>query len=338
MDTMRSRLSAALRARLAPNTGIHVKQLAGAIGRSGEAVRQWLAGEAAIKAEDLAAVAEFFGEPSFLMEVFGDLAVSATRETRLWFTDRGICHEASGGHGDLVRRHLSLPGHIAGDVAIYAMRNLGWVELTAAAASARLRYHAKGIKPGAAAAARSWLLERNQRIASVSRAAFVGIEWVEASGLAVAAVAGELALAAAAPRSRKVERRTLDGLPPRLGAVYRAWRGSQANVLDVAAGVGLGARVNIFTADDGGNVHCRWIGPEVRALPRECVGANVLGWSDPIYGAELRCSILEAREEAATFTELQIPMFGETVRFDRLALDVAGYIVTITERKELEAA
>ena len=334
MVEFRDRVSDALRSRISPRGGVAVKKLASGIGRSAETIRLWLNGAVAIKAEDLAAVARYLKDPTLISDVFRDFDGStATRKQYLWFTDAGFAHDAPGGHADFVRRHLGLSPLLSGDCAAYAMRNLGWVELTTAGATARLRYHAKGVKRSAAQAARKWLLEREQRIVSVSRAVFVGFEWVNASDLTVARLAAELDLAAppvSAPL-RKSERKALDLLPTRLGEVLRAWRNEPREAIVAAAAVGLAGRLNIFAADDAGNVICRRLGPMLRMPRSECEGADLLAWADPAYSAELRRAILEAGEEGSTYTDVQCPVFGSPRDFDRLSLRMADSIVTLTE-------
>ncbi len=114
-----------------PNSGVHLEQLAGALGRSGEAVRQWAAGEAGIKACDLYEVARFLDDPALIAEIYGDLGLHAEAAASgrcVWFTHRGT-HNAPAGHADFARRFLGLPLTVPGDAATYAMRNCGWVSV-----------------------------------------------------------------------------------------------------------------------------------------------------------------------------------------------------------------
>ena len=92
MPDVRARIADALRRRLYPNSGVHLKQLSGALGRSGEAVRQWAAGEAGIKACDLYEVARFLNDPSLVADIYGDLGIEARQDSncrRVWFTLAG---------------------------------------------------------------------------------------------------------------------------------------------------------------------------------------------------------------------------------------------------------
>ncbi|HXZ00024.1 MAG TPA: hypothetical protein VEI03_08490 [Stellaceae bacterium] len=333
MVDFRDRVAAALRARISPKGGVAIKKLANGIGRSAETIRLWLNGDTAIKVEDLAAVARYLKDPTLVAEIFRDLDAATVRKRFLWFTDRGFCNDAPAGHAEFVRRHLGLSPLLPGDGAVYALRNLGWVELTASGTAARLRYHAKGIKRGAAQAARGWLLDHADRIFSLSRAVFVGFEWAEAAELSVARIVAELDLAAppsAVPLCRS-ERKPLDLLPSRLGEVLRAWRHAPDDAEAAAHAVRLGGRFSIFAADDAGSVICHRLGQIMRMPRRECEGANLLTWSDPPYAAELRRAVLEAREDGPTHREVRGPIFGPPRHFNRLALPVGDNIVTVTE-------
>ena len=328
---LRDRIAAALRSRLGPRAGPSIKALAAGIGRSGETVRLWLNGAVAIKAEDLAAVARYLEDPRLLDEIFGDL-IRAPRERPLWFTGDGQCREALAGHGDYVRRYLGLPMAAGGDLAAYALRNLGWLEMTVGAA-ARLRYHGKGIAPRAADSARRWLLDHRGGIASVTRSVFVGSEWATASGLTVDGLARELALSAAPTSLRHAasERKPLDLLPACLGKILRAWSDSREAAIKAAASVGLDGRTSIFSADDAGNVVCLRLGHALRMPRADCEGTNLLAWADPVYGAELRRAVIDGRDDGPAYSEIRIPVFGTIRHFDRLALQVGGNIVTVTE-------
>ena len=333
MTDFRDRVSDALRARMSPKRGVAIKRLGSAIGRSAETIRLWLNGAVAIKAEDLAAVARYLKDPTLISDVFRDLDGSTSPHERfLWFTDAGFGEDAPRGHGDFARRQLGLSPHFSGDSAAYAMRNFGWVELAVCGVTARLRYHAKGVKRSAAQAARGWLLDRQDRIVNVSRAVLVDFEWADAAKLTVASIASELELAAPAalPPLRKSERKALDLLSSRLGEVLRTWGNEPGDALRVAAAVGLAGRSNIFAADDAGNVICRRLGSAL-AMPHQCVGANLLAWSDPAYSVELRHAILESREDGPTYTDVRSPIFGPQRHFARLSLPIGDTMVTVTE-------
>jgi hypothetical protein len=209
------------------------------------------------------------------------------------------------------------------------MCNCGAVELKVRGTVVHLRYHAKGIARAAAEATRDWLIAHAHCISGVSRSVFIGTEWIKETDLPMASVARELTITTSSSSWRK-ERKVLDLLPPRLGEVLRAWHIAPDDVLNAAGSLGLGNRASMFTADEAGNVVCGWLGPALN-MPRDCVGRNVLGWSDPAFGAEMRCTILEAREETATYSEIEIPVFGTIRHFERLSLKVCGDIVTITE-------
>lgn len=69
----RKRLAESLRHRLYPNTGLHPKQLAGALGKSTDTVFHWLRGENTAEGESIDSLINFFvsqGDHGFVTEVF----------------------------------------------------------------------------------------------------------------------------------------------------------------------------------------------------------------------------------------------------------------------------
>ena len=88
----RARLSESLRRRLYPNTGLHPKQLAGALGKSTDTVFHWLRGENTAEGESIDGLINFFvsqGDHGFVVEVFPGVtplvARRAEAETALQF-------------------------------------------------------------------------------------------------------------------------------------------------------------------------------------------------------------------------------------------------------------
>ena len=74
MLDFQERFREALRRRLFPNASVHLKEIAGAIGRSENTVTRWWRGETRVNGEDLDRISSFFvrrGDQAFLEEVFG---------------------------------------------------------------------------------------------------------------------------------------------------------------------------------------------------------------------------------------------------------------------------
>src|SRR5579885_1234330 len=84
MADFQARFEEALRRRLYPNAPLHLKEIAGAIGRSENSVTRWWRGETHIRGGDLYRIARFFfrrGDAGFLREVFSDfIATGASSE------------------------------------------------------------------------------------------------------------------------------------------------------------------------------------------------------------------------------------------------------------------
>lgn len=306
MADVRERIADALRRRLYPNSGVHLKQLAHAVGRSGEAVRQWAAGEASIKAEDLYEVARFLDDPALIAEVFGELGLSVEADgvpqrgqRCVWFTHKGT-HEAPAGHADFARRFLGLPLTVSGDASVYAMRNCGWaaVELRQDR-RAVLAYDDRGILPGPAAGARDWLLARAPIIEAVRRRVLVGQRWIEAgekdAELSAAAVWRAAEIARSPHRVPwRVERLALDAVPEFM-PLLRAYNEAPARIVEAAAAMGELPKCSLLRVS-GGAVESLSIGSAVD-LPRgELVGGNILARADSAYAAVLHQHMTDATD------------------------------------------
>src|ERR1700712_498547 len=133
MVDFQDRFREALRRRLFPNASVHLKEIAGSIGRSENTVTRWWRGETRVNGEDLDRIANFFGrrgDHRFLEEVFEgaltaegggagsveeraltlvrDALAEAGRQSRLssdtniWVTAEGAMELAEQGHSEYV--------------------------------------------------------------------------------------------------------------------------------------------------------------------------------------------------------------------------------------------
>lgn len=69
----KQRLAESLRRRVYPNTGLHPKQLAHAVGKSVDTVFHWLRGENTAEGDSIDSLIDFFtkqGDASFVVEIF----------------------------------------------------------------------------------------------------------------------------------------------------------------------------------------------------------------------------------------------------------------------------
>ena len=84
-DAFKKDFANALRRRLAPNTGLHAEQLAGALGCEGATVRNWLRGENEPASSTFAATIQFFfarGDAQFMAEVMPGVTPLVQRPKR----------------------------------------------------------------------------------------------------------------------------------------------------------------------------------------------------------------------------------------------------------------
>jgi transcriptional regulator with XRE-family HTH domain len=211
MLDFQERFREALRRRLFPNASVHLKEIAGAIGRSENTVTRWWRGETRVNGEDLDRISSFFvrrGDQAFLEEVFGsaigtgaasnsvdDRALALVRaafaevghhsrmtnDAHVWFTPDGAMEPAEHGHAEYVRRTLSMP-ESAGDLIAYATRVLGWIGLVDRADGVVVvRHDARRVARLAAERACEWLDDRADRISQVRRSVHMAGRWIEAT-------------------------------------------------------------------------------------------------------------------------------------------------------------
>lgn len=325
MSDARDRIADALRRRLYPNSGVHLKQVAGAVGRSGEAVRQWAAGDAGIKAEDLYEVARFLGDPSLLRDVYGDLwkveRVGGVR--RLWFTDHGATHDGFADHAEFVRRSLQLPRHAPGDLSAYARRNLGWVSVELRDGLAIAHYHDRGIDGRAASAAAAWLLGHLPLIDAARRRVDLNERLVEVDDRDGDTVAAALTRAAQIAKvttrvAWRVERLPLDAAPA-LAPIIAAYHRAPERVVETVAGMGKLSACSLLRVS-GPNVETVNVGSDVPCPHKgEFVGQNVFARADTAYAAVLHAH-MQGATEGATLHWLRGSIFGRPVSYMRAAL------------------
>ncbi len=344
------RFADAIRRRLAPNTGLHAKQLAGAIGVSDDTLVRWSRGQTRITAEALGALAEFFrkrGDQRFLTEIYGDLVptsgpdltqlraiiLDATQRLALadampsdlcyWVTDDGAMHQAPAGHREFVRRFLGFPAHLDDDCSIYAMRTLGWISVAVKAnkTNAVIRYARDGVDPLAAARLCEFLhseakrgLETTQRFVDIER------HWVATSvtdpGTAADALAQAARIASSGARW-DVTRHPLETVSrPVFAELLRAY--SNAEPLWAAASrLGITASCSALRVEDG-NVTSLMVGHGLGLKPEQRVGRNVMEWANTGYAKVVRDRSMAARE-MPVYHHNDIPIDGMRCRYETLA-------------------
>lgn len=357
MMDLRTRVAGALRSRLAPNTGVHTKQLAHGIGRSTEAIRQWLNAETAIKAEDLAAVARFFGDPRFLGEVYGDLLPGASRRQQptiaapsrdlfLWFTSKGVTHDAPAGHADFARRALNLSIHVAGDIELYVRRNLGWISLEwRRDGRASVRYDDRGIDVNAARAASAWLVQRINSIESVRRVVTIGDQSADLGESEPQHASEAIMRAAEIARTPQRVSWRVDRLPLDAVAAFQpyleAYAEAPGQIIESVARMGTLALCSLLRVR-GNDVETISIGSHV-PVPHgaEFIGRNVLARADSAYGEVLHQHMIEATTGGPTAYWLRGSIYARPVSYNRLAMyagDESGLVVSVPILRPSEEA
>jgi transcriptional regulator with XRE-family HTH domain len=351
MDNFYSRLQWALQRRLYPNAPLHLKQVAGAIGRSPNTVTRWWRGETHINGDDLFQIALFFarrGDAGFLHDVFGELVCAgpahassesgliaairtALAETASGLTDHASWVNAAGeieiakfGHAEYVRRILRLPNEV-GDLAAYAIRVLGWIAVTERSDSVIIvRHDGRRIAPLAAERLCEWLEDRSDRVAQVRRLILLGERWIEAQHPSAHVGAEALAKAAFIVRSSR-RPWTLKRLPlttvsdDGLINLIRAYQAAPAKIVTAAAASGALTTSSLFgvTGDD---VTSHYVGSALGFDPRTVEGLNVLSRPDTDYGLMLQARILQTTREGPTYYELTGTIDEYDVRYLNLSL------------------
>ena len=343
------RFSDAIRRRLSPNTGLHLKQLAGAIGVSDDTLTRWSRGQTRITAEALGGLAEFFrrrGDSSLLGEIYGDLVpptvpdlsqlraviLEATRRLGAaetlssdfcyWVTDDGAMHHAPAGHREFARRILGFPAHLDDDYAVYAIRTLGWIAVTVIShQTAILRYARDGIDPLAATRICEFLHDEAKRgLDSAQRIVDIDRQWVTAAKSDPATAADAVAQAARIASSAAVwdvARHPLDSVAlPAFGDLLKAY-GNGEPLWAAAQRLGISASCTINRVEDG-NVIALMIGPGLGTRSELRVGRNVLEWANTGYAKVVRDRCLAARERPV-FHRNDIPIDGMRCRYETLA-------------------
>jgi transcriptional regulator with XRE-family HTH domain len=359
-DDFQTRFRDALRRRLYPQAGLHLKQVAAAIGRAENTVARWWRGETRILAEDVYSLAAFFasrGDRDFLPEIFveflpaasaslsddmassvlalirsaltnPDRGVAGNREACIWFTADGALAAAPQGHAAYARSALRLPG-VGGDVAAYAMRVLGWIAVTERGDSGvSIRHDGRRVAPLAAERICDWLEDRADRLEQLRRSIVMDGRAVEAhhvSAHAAAAAIAKVAFIVRVPRRPwTVRPLPLDRISdPRLGALLEVYREQPRQLVRMAAAMGAFTTSSLFGVT-GSDVVSHCVGTDLGFDPETVEGLNVLSRPDTEYALMLRARILATRRDGPVYNELCGTIDAYNVRYLNLALPEAG--------------
>lgn len=352
-----SRFREALRRRLYPNSALHLKEIAAAIGRSENTVARWWRGATKIAGEDLYRLTELFvrrGDRRFLAEVFGELLHDgklsiadedavlalaravlakagerprADQDAHTWFTADGAIASAHSGHSDYVRRKLGLAAD-RGDLPSYATRVLGWVGITDRADGVVVvRHDGRHVAPLAAERICEWLQDRAERVSHVKRSVQVGGNWIEAhhsGALAAADAIAKVALIVRVPRRPwTVRRLAVDAITdPLLKKLLRIHNQNPAGLVHAAAQMGAFTTSSLFGVDVD-DVVSHHLATGFGFDP--CVeGLNVLSRPDTEYALMIQTRVLLTRREGPTYHELIGSIDDRRARYFNLAIPEPG--------------
>jgi transcriptional regulator with XRE-family HTH domain len=358
MQDFQDRFREALRLRLFPNASVHLKEIAGAIGRSENTVTRWWRGETRVNGEDLDRIANFFGrkgDRNFLEEVFGAAAASGsapgsvedkalalvraafaqaglqsrlTTDFRVWFTADGAMQPAEQGHTEYVRRALSMPEG-AGDLIGYATRVLGWIGLVERADGVVVvRHDARRVARLAAERVCEWLDDRADRISQVRRSVHMEGRWIDATHAgaqpAAAAIAKVAFISRVVRRPWKVTQLPVASITdPRLQALLQAHNEAPEHIIHAAADMGAFTTSHIFGVN-GDEVTSRHVATQFGFDARSIEGFNVLSRPDTDYALMVQSRILRTKRDGPNYCELTGTIDCNYVRYLNLALPEPG--------------
>jgi len=353
-----ARFREALRKRLYPQTPLHLKQIARAIGRSENTVARWWRGETRILAIDLYRLAQFLvgrGDREFLQDIFLDLVPVAALpdnltksvlelvrqaldaagrtgdvgpEAHSWLLPNGDMVAAATGHANYVHGALRIPS-TSGDLAAYAMRVLGWVAVTERADHVVvIRHDGRRIAPIAAERICEWLEDRAETIVRVCRNIHMDGAWIAASHEGARAAATAIAKAAFIVRVPRrpwvVKPLPLDDVTDaRLKALLEVHRQQPEELVRAAASMGAFTTSSLFGIR-GNDVVSHYVGTDLGFDPRSVEGFNVLSRPDTEYAVMLQARILRTKREGAAYNELSGTIDAFNVRYLNLTLPEPG--------------
>jgi transcriptional regulator with XRE-family HTH domain len=358
MVDFHERFVEALRGRLYPNSKLHLKQLASAIGRSESSVTRWWRGEARILAEDLERIARYFagrGDAAFLSAIFPEplfgKAVETNRnelvrllrslvsalpaddeaiphETSLWVTGDGVIVAAPLGHTEFLVRVLHLTVE-TGNLVRYATGILGWIAVTVGADGIVTVHHdGHRVAPLAAECLCEWLTLRRAVTPAVLRSIKTDGNWVEARydsvDLAVEALQRVAFIVRKPRRSWIVDRLPLDSIKDdRLQLLLRIHREAPDQVIQTAATIGAFSDSNIFSVD-GENVTALFCAPRYLISKQAVEGRNIMSISDTDYAMMVRSRLLKTMHEGPVYCELAGTLDNEYLHYLNLAIPEPG--------------
>jgi len=348
----------AIRRRIYPNTSLHLKQLAGEIGRSESSVTRWWRGDTRILAEDLERIALYFsarGDQSFVREIFltellepdapdraelarllrrmldtlGPAAPAAgVPEARFWVTDKGAIVPAPEGLAAYAARTLRLPPD-GGDLLRYATGIVGWIAVTIDAdRSIAVRHDGRQVAPLAAEGLCNWLRQQHAAVSGVMRSIQIDGKWLEARhdtvDRAIEALE-KVAFIVRKPRRKwTVNRLPLDDIRnERLKRLLQIHRETPEQLIHRAAEIGAFTDSSMCSIE-GENVISLYVAPKYLISREALEGQNIMAIPDTDYAMMVRARILQARREGPIYCDLSGTVNDENLHYLNLAIPEPG--------------
>jgi transcriptional regulator with XRE-family HTH domain len=348
------RFSEALRRRLYPRTGVHLKQIAGAIQRSETTISRWWQGESGISGHDLMRIAQFFsqrGDDEFIAEIFGGLiggvrpspeverqVVDLVRtalsnfdrreEKAYWCFADGKMAAVADELGKFVMRSQRLPDDV-GDVMAYAVGMLGWIAIVVRPEGvATVYHHGTRVRSAAAHSVCEWLERDAGPLESVRRRVRIDNQWIDAHHPSAATAALALAKAASIVRVPRrawmVKPLPFDSITnERLALLLRVYHQEPEHIIHAAAMSGAFTTSSVLRVD-GEDVILHHAPTGFGWTPQNIEGNNVLSRADTEYGLMIHARVLEAWREGPAYHELIGTIEDHNVRYLSLTIPERG--------------
>lgn len=357
MKDFHDRFVEAIRRRIYPNTALHLKQLAGEIGRSESSVTRWWRGETRILAEDLERIAVYFsqrGDRNFAREIFmpelletsppddeelirllrrmlGSLSArdsASAGETHLWVTDRGAIVAAPFGHAEYAARALRLPPD-RGDLIRYTTGIVGWIAVTMRANhDIAIRHDGRQVATLAAESLCNWLMNRRSAASTITRSIQIDGKWLEAKHDTVERAIEALQKVAFIVRKPRrpwtVKRLPLDSIRnERLTRLLQIHRETPDQLIHRAAEIGAFTDSSMCSVE-GENVISLYVAPKYLISREALEGQNIMAIPDTDYAMMVRARILQAKREGPIYCDLSGTVNDENLHYLNLALPEPG--------------
>ncbi|MBN9529701.1 MAG: helix-turn-helix transcriptional regulator [Alphaproteobacteria bacterium] len=336
-QTPSARLAALIVTHFGPGAGVPFRTLARAAGKSEETIRHYVDGTTSPTldtAERIIAALVKAGCSDARRRVFGNVDADGQgprgADTCLWVDSNGALHAAPYGHERLVLDVLDAKSGGWADWAGYAVRAMGWVQITLSADGHLLvKLSAQRAKAQAVARASAWILQPREMLAGIEILILDGDRLTSHQCDTRAGAVRQLEAAIAMPPAGRMvidaDRQPLAvaGTDDAMSAALRTWDGTLTGAEVIARAVAASGGANrsgLYRLGPRGFV-CAGVGG---ALPisGEIVGKPVKINGDPDYWDMVDAHLLATLAEGPTLNTIEVRARGDRGVYQRLALPV----------------